>query len=493
MPYQLNPITPEKAGIPSSAVIAFIDKLREKKTVLHSLLLVKDGKLLTEAYWKPFDKYFKHRMYSTSKSFVSVAIGILIGEGRLSLNDKAMSFFTDKMPKDASPLLKMTTIRDLLRMATPYTLGATYSPNDLDWVDTLFMAETSHYPGMIFHYDTTATTMLCMIIKRITGLDFIDYLKEKLFPYIGISPDTTCIKTPCGYDWGGSGVLCTPRDLARFATICLNMGKYEDKQLVPEWYMREATSKQIDNRSTENHLETSQGYGYQFWCTRNNGFATLGMGCQVSLNLPEYGFSLVTTGDTQSVSEAYAAYVFPAFWDIIYPHLQKRATLPENKDEYKALMDKISSLSLPVCDGDMTSHIAKEISGREYKLQDNPMKIESVKFIFSGDEGEMLYTNATGDHSISFGFGHQVKGEFPEKHYFDTYIGIPSGKGYTCYTSAAWGMSDSLFIYCYAVDKYFGKIKMNFVFRDNMISVFMQKNAEWFFDEYQGFAYGECE
>lgn len=491
MSYELKTITPEQAGIPSSVISEFIDKLAEKKIVLHSLLMVKDGDLLTEAYWKPIDGNFRHRMYSTSKSFVSVAIGILIGEGKLSLDDKAISFFPDKVPEDVSPLLAMTTIRDLLKMSTPYTDGCTYSPKDPDWADTFFRAKPSHHPGMIFRYDTTATTMLCMIIKRITGEDFTDYLRPRLFKPLGMTEDIKCVKTPCGYEWGGSGVLCTSRDLAKFATICLNMGKHEDQQLIPEWYMKEATSKQIDNRSTENHVEICQGYGYQFWCLRNNGFATLGMGCQVSLNLPEYGFSMVTTGDTQSLPGGYEAYLFPLFWDTIYPYLQKKEKLSENKAEYDALQNKISSLSVPTVDGELTSPVAEMVNGREYKLNENPMNISRVKFTFEGNEGVMYYTNKTGDHEIRFGFGHQVNGTFPETHYFGDYIGKPSGKGYDIITSAAWGMEDSLFIYCYAIDKYFGKIKMNIVFRENRISILMQKVAEWFFDEYNGFACGE--
>jgi len=493
MPYALNTITPEQAGIPSSVISAFLDRMDEKGIILHSLLLVKDGDLLTEAYWNPIDKDFRHRLYSSSKSFVSVAIGILIGEGKLSLNDKAIDFFKDRQPDYVDERLAMTTIRDLLRMATPYYAGVTYSPADPDWTDTFFKMElVDHYPGTIFRYDTTATTMLCMIVQRVTGLEFTEYLREKLFKKIGIAEDTKCVKTPCGHDWGGSGMLCTSRDFARFATICLNMGKYEGEELIPEWYMREATSKQIDNRSTENHPETIQGYGYQFWCLRNGGFATLGMGCQISLNFPEYGFSFVATGDTQSITSGYAAYVLPNFYDILYPYVEKNEKLPEDPAAYAALQEKIANLSIPTVKGKMTSSFAEKVNGKEYVLRPNRMNISRVKLTFEGDEGVLDYTNATGDHSIRFGFGHQVRGVFPETHYFGDNIGIPCGKGYDILTSAAWGMEDSLFIDLFAIDKYFGKIGMNFVFKDNVLTLHMQKIAEWFFDEYYGTACGEA-
>jgi len=313
MAFELNTITPEKAGIPSAVISEFIDKLEERKIVLHSLLMVKDGNLLTEAYWKPFDVNFKHRLYSSSKSFVSAAIGILAGENKISLDDKVIKYFPEKTSEKLNPIVAETTIRDLLRMTTPSNTGTVYRFGQDDWCDPFFNMTDVHYPGTIFKYDTTAPTLLCMLIKRLTNMELTEYLNEKLFKHIGMAEDIECIKTPCGYDWGGSGVICTSRDFARFALICSNMGQHDGKQLIPEWYMKEATSKQVDNRSTMEHVEKSQGYGYQFWCLRNNGFATTGMGSQLSINLPQYKFSMITTGDTQSIPNGYEAYLIPAF------------------------------------------------------------------------------------------------------------------------------------------------------------------------------------
>lgn len=490
MPYTLNSISPEQAGIPSQAVSRFLRRMEEKQLPLHSLLLVRNGELFTEAYWKPFHRDFKHRIYSCSKSFVSVATGILIGEGKLSLEDKAMSFFQDKVPENLHPYLSETTIRDLLTMSTPYTFGATYVPEAPDWADTFFTAPISHPPGTIFNYDTTASTMLSMIIKRITGLDFVEYLKPRLFRPIGMSEDIYCIKTPCGYDWGGSGVICTPRDLARFATICLNKGNYQGQQLIPKWYMEQATSKQIDTFITDSEPETCFGYGYQFWCTRHNGFATLGMGGQLSINLPQYGFSLITTGDTQFIPSAYST-IFTTLWDTIFPYLSGPFPLPENKKDFQELEEQIAGLSLVTAHGELSSPIIPQINGKEYILSPNPMKISRIKFSISDHQGCMEYTNGSGDHSISFGFQQQYQGIFPETHYFGRYIGRPSGEGYTYYGSAGWVRPDSLLIRCQIADRYFGQLKINVAFKDNRISVLMQKVAEWFLDEYQGFAAGE--
>lgn len=494
MAYQFKSITPEQAGIPSSAVTAFINKIEERKMELHSLLLVKNGKLLTEAYWKPFDRDFRHRLYSSSKSFVSVAIGILIGDGKLSLDDKAVDFFPDKVTEDTDFRLKMTTIRDLLRMTTPYKVGRTYSPDETDWTDSFFKNELiDHYPGTVFDYNTTATTMLCMIIKRVSGQELAEFLSERLFAPLGMAKDIRCIKTPCGHDWGGSGIICTPRDFARFATLCLNMGKHNGKQLVPEKYMREATSKQIETQVTEAQPEETHGYGYQFWCLRDGGFATLGMGCQISLNFPQFGFSLIATGNTQAVPNGYSAYVIATFFDILYPFLEASSPLAENPQEYGILQDKISSLAVPCVRGALSSPVDEKINGVEFNMRPSQSGIKNIKFTFEGNEGAMHYTNATGDHSIYFGLGHHIHGSFPETYYSGDSIGIPSGKGYDIITSAAWIEKNSLLIECSAIDKYFGKLRINAVFLENTITLHMKKAAEWFFEEYRGFACGEAQ
>ena len=92
--------TPEQAGIPSASIEKYLRKLAEGRLVMHDVLVARDGKLCYEAYWKPFDPEFRHRLYSCSKSFVSVAIGMLIERGQLSLEDKCVDFFSDKAPYD---------------------------------------------------------------------------------------------------------------------------------------------------------------------------------------------------------------------------------------------------------------------------------------------------------------------------------------------------------------------------------------------------------
>jgi|GEM_PF-18199 len=384
MKYELPVCTPESVGIPSEAIERFLRRLEERYLPMHSVLMSRNGKLCFENYWEAFDKDKKHRMYSTSKSFVSAAIGILIGDGKLALDDKITKFFPDKVPENLHPYTAAATVRDLLMMATPHLYEhCTYSPDKPDWADTYFQTPPTHLPGKIFSYDTTATTMLSIIIARITGKEFPEFLRDRLFIPAGMSDDITCIETPCGHAWGGSGVLATPRDLMKFAGVFMNGGRTATgEQVIPEWYAVEATSRQIDNTLTADDYEHTFGYGYQFWRNRH-GFSCRGMGSQLAICLPEQNFILVTTGDTQSVPSACCA-IYEALWKEIYPYLVKNETLAENPDAYAALNVAWNNHPLMMLPGEKTSPRMAEVSDKTYRMDaENELKWYSARVEFT--------------------------------------------------------------------------------------------------------------
>lgn len=486
--HPLPTAVPEQLGIPSKAISRFIRRLETKRLCMHSALLLRHGRIAAEAYWKPFDADFKHRMYSTSKSFVSVAVGILIGEGKLSLDDRVVDFFPEYRDESLSPYTAATTVRDLLMMTTPFT-DCNYFPS-MDWTEAFFKMPATHLPGKSYRYDTLATVMLCILVRRVSGVEFVEYLRERLFRPAGMSEDIWCIQSPCGHDWGGSGVLCTTRDLAKFALVCMNGGRAGGEQLIPARYIADATSCLVDNAVSTSDPEHQFGYGYQFWRTRH-GFACRGMGSQLAICDPEADLILITTADTQAVPSG-CALIYDALWEEIYPYLTDGA-LPADADSHRELCECLSGLSLLTVEGSMTSPMAVEVSGRTYTLTENAMHMRNIRFTFVDDEGRITYENDTGRHELGFGFGWQSEQEFPETHYDGKRIHTPLGRGYTCHTSAAWKLDNSLVLYCYATDWYFGTLKMNFVFDGDTVTIQSEKFAEMFFTEYQGFASGTCE
>lgn len=479
---------PEEVGIPTSAIEAYLDALQDAKIVIHDLLIVRHGKLVYESYWKPMDDTFRHRLYSCSKSFTSCAVGLLIDQGLLSLEDKAISFFPDKAPADPHPWLAEMTIRDLLRMSTCWTEGATYRPENPDWEATFFKFPPSHKPGLVFSYCTTATTMLCMIIKRITGKEFTEVLRP-VFDEIGVSDDLYCIQSPCGHEWGGSGVMATPREFAKFANLILHYGEHEGKQLLPREYLKAATSKQIDNSLYHEQLDCAEGYGYQFWCTRNNGFLFNGMGNQYALCLPDQDLVLVTNGYEQ-LNAHESAEIFHAFWRILYPALSDKA-LPADPAAQARLSAKTAKLELLRPEGCLTSPISSQISGKTFTCSENTMGMKSLRFDFEDGRFLMTWENERGTHSLPVGFGHQEAADFPETHYNGVTIGKPAGRGLHCYSSAAWTMPDALMIYCHITDIHMAQLRIAVTFEDDFVVLHTRKHAEWLLQEYDGYVTGQ--
>ena len=481
---------PESVGIPSEAVERFLDRLEAYGMSMHSVLMLKDAKLLCEGYYAPFTAKDFHRMYSVSKSFTSMAVGLLIGESRLRLDSRVADFFPEYDGANLHPYLSRTTVRHLLMMADSHSDTTYHGPVDRDWIATYFNTPPSHLPGTVFSYNTASTVMLCAIVERVCGKTFLEYLKEKALLETGFSPDASCVETPCGYAWGGSGVLCTSKDLLRFAYLCMKGGNWFGKQLLPASYVAQATSKQIDNFVENSDIEHQQGYGYQFWRIRNGGGGCWGVGSQCACCLPDKDFILVVTGDNQALNPGANLEILRGLWEELYPHLEKGRSLPENAAGAAALERRLAGLKLRALQGETFSPLAERISGQTYTLSENPMGIARLCVRFDKDRGELEYENRTGKHRLAFGLCANVEQEFPETHYSGKRIGTPYGKGYRCFISAAWASEQDLLLYCQVADMYFGSIKMQLSFRGEEISLRMTKVAEWFLDEYQGWAAG---
>jgi len=480
--------TPEKQGIPSAAIEAYLRGITDEHLAMHSLMIVRHGYIVFEKYWAPFDENFRHRLYSCSKSFTSIAIGYLIGQGLLSLDDQIIKFFPDKIAgRTIDPYLEECTIRDLLRMSSAYTKGANYGVNDPDWAETFFNDEVSHVPGAVFSYCTSGTTILCHIIKRVTGKNFIEVLRP-IFDEIGVGEDIFCVESPDGVEWGGSGVCATPREFAKFAHFCLRGGYCNGKQMLPVDYMIEATTPQIDNSLYADTDELGQGYGYQFWMMKNGGFAFYGMGGQYALCFPEEDMLIVTTGYEELKITARKHAIFSNLWTTIFPALSEEA-LPEDEIANMRLEMLGDELTLEHVRGDYDSYIRPEIEGHWYYMRENAMGMKKVKFVFAGREGMMCYENATGYHELRFGINKNVKQDFPEE-YSGRRIATPYGKGYDSYNSAAWTMPDTLMMHFHIADIYLGQLRMVANFKGDTLTLHGLKHAEWFIDNYVGFASG---
>lgn len=477
MEKQLEVVRPEAIGVPTKAILDFINEVESQEIPMHSFVMIRNDKIFAEGYWKPFHVDYMHRMYSISKSVTSMAIGLLESEGKLHLDDCIMKYFPDKLPAEGvHPYIQKITIRDMLKMATAHRM-TTYKKMKIDdWVKTYFAVEPTHEPGAVFSYDTSATHTLAALVQRLSGTSLLEYLRPRLLDPIGFSKEAVWLSCPMGINQGGSGLICKTRDIAKFALTLLNEGCFQGKQLLPKEYVKQAISKQIDT-SMQPVIEERQGYGYQIWRCTHNGFVCYGLGGQLAICLPDKKFVLVTTADTQGYPTGTPG-IFEVFWKTVYPYLSE-GVLEENEEEYMALHNKLEQLRMAPIKGSAISSWKKEVQDKTYILGTNSINLKEITLGFEESQsvGSIVYKRDDQEYKISFGIGKCLEGSLEELHL-------------DMIASGAWVEEDTLRVRIQIIDEFFASIHMMIHFEADTITMVLKQAGEGLANLYEGFVSG---
>lgn len=486
-------ITPEMAGVSSAKVAELIEMLNKRNMAMHSLLMMRGDKLFAEYYWAPFNKDFCHRMYSQTKSYTSVAIGLLAEEGKIDLDRPIAEYFPEKIDIELPRHLKNQTVREMLTMTTVGECGRWFSvKEDLDrthfYLNYNRTEESTHAAGTSWAYDSAGSQVMASLVEKMSGMSLFDYLNEKIFRHLGTFKTATILKTRNGDSWGDSALVCTSRDMMSFARFVMNYGVWNGKRLMNEEYLRAATAKQVDNTEWSfGNGAYHHGYGYQIWRTEQNGFAFNGMGCQLTVCLPDRDLIFVCTADTQGIGHA-SEVITNGFYDIIVNNMKDEA-LPADKSAEAALDAATKDLALISIKGKEDSPMRAAIDGAVYECDENAMGWKKFSFSFkNATEGELHYTNAQGDKVLPFGVNHNVFGKFPELGYSNDNGGLKTTDGfmYDDAVSLAWLEDSKIGMKVQIIDRYFGNANFFFGFKGDDVTVRMMKSAEDFLDEYEG-------
>lgn len=467
-------ILPESVGIPSEAILGFINQLEKRAVNIHSFMMLKKGKLLAEGYWKPFHREFEHRMFSVGKSLTALAIGLLESQGMICLNDKICEYFKDKLPTSGvHPWIAETTIKDMLCMATPHQ-STTYKRYESDdWVASFFAVEPTHQPGAIFSYDTSATHVLSALVERLTGETLLDYLRHCFLDEIEFSKGAKWLKDPMNVTQGGSGLICTMRDIAKVAYVCSNYGMYKGKQLLPAAFLKEATKRQIDT-SMLGTLDERQGYGYQIWQTRYGGFCFYGLGGQLALCFPKYDFILVTTANTQGNTESNAP-IYDAFYNQIFPYLKSTEPIIPDTKAQQALEHKLDILEIKPLQG--IGILNGELKSQSYLFKEHTLSISKLTITCNRHEGTIDWVKENRLFSVKFGISSLEIQEFPNTRY-------------QCMSSGAWVSDSTLRIRIELIGDVFATLEISLCFKEHCLTAFIKSSGEDFLKQYEGFATG---
>ncbi len=386
---------PEQEGVSSTAVLSFIEHLEKHVDAVHSVMILRHGKVITEGWWAPYDAQTPHLMHSLSKSFTSTAMGLAIGEGKLSLDDPVISFFPEDTPKEPSWQLKAMRIRDLMIMSTGHRQEPFLFRLESNWVRAFLHAEVEFQPGTHFKYNSAATYMLSAILQNVTGETLVDYLDPRLFQPLGISkPDWDVC--PDGINTGGWGLRITTEDIAKLGQLYLQRGNWEGTRILSEEWVDLATSKQTSNGSNPKN-DWSQGYGFQFWRCRHNCYRGDGAFGQFCIVMPDQDAVVAVTSGANDMGA-----IMNAVWDFLLPAM-KPSPLAANDAAHHALRTKLGGLSLPWVSGEPRSALSERLAQRTFQLIDNDEDLKSVAFKLHEGDHRIIIETSHGIESISLG------------------------------------------------------------------------------------------
>lgn len=466
--------SPEETGIPGECIIRFIDRLHQCQIPMHSLLLMHHDRLVFEGYYAPLTAHSLHRMFSISKSFTSIAIGLLADEGRLSLEDPVIKYFPEKLPDKDSihPWVAQMTIKDMLMMRTCHASTTYKLDMSSDWVASFFTTQPTHPPGTIFHYDTSAAHTLCALAEKLTGQNMLDYIKEKLH-ILGFSEESYMIKDPFGVSMGGSGLVALPIDMMKFGYFIAHRGLVLGRQLLSSSYIDMAVSPLTASCVTAPLPSEAQGYGLQFWRNERNGFTCYGMGGQLIIFLPDYELICVTTADTQSIQGGNQQ-IYDALYEELLPHIQEQTHTPDETAK-NDLGKALSSLALKPLESSLPKNLHAG-SGRTYYVQNEASDFQSFSVLLTENAGTLSFTYKNTPCSISFGIGCMQTGAFPIYNLWYA-------------ASGAWLFDGTLLIRAHIIDAYVGVVQFQLSFQDDSLTIFMTKKEESLFHEFNGHLY----
>jgi CubicO group peptidase (beta-lactamase class C family) len=398
---------PEAQGLSSADILTFVDDADQKLDALHSLMIVRHGKVVAEGWWGPYAANEPHMLFSLSKSFTSTGIGLAIAEGKLTVDDPIVKFFPDEAPAEPSANLKAMRVRDLLTMSTGHhdeDVRDFPFQSDDSVVKAFLARPVSHKPGTFFFYNTPASYMLSAIVQKVSGQPLVDYLKPRLFEPLGIdSPVWDASKQ--GVSLGGFGLNVRTEDIARFGQLYLQKGEWQGKQLIPASWVETATARQMSNGSSPTS-DWEQGYGYQFWRSRH-GFRGDGAHGQFCLILPQYDAVIAITSGTRDMAS-----VMNLVWQRLVPAF-KTSALPADAAANAKLTARLKGLTLKTQSGTASlSPAVKALVGKTYTFSTNAQSVESIALSSADASGAVSMTVriAGTDQQIAAGPGAWRKG-----------------------------------------------------------------------------------
>lgn len=322
--------TPESQGISSDLFAALLRELdASKDTEMHHFMALRHGKVICECNFAPYPKGMWHITHSMCKSITGMAIGMLIEEEKLKLDENIYDIFPDHINAFSKIFRPVITVENLLTMTSGVTFNESGIVSGNDWLGSFLNASVNGKPGTEFQYNSLNTYVLSAIVTKRTGETLTEYLTPRLFGPLGITKYywETC---PKGITKGGWGLFLCAEDMAKLGQLYLQRGKWNGQQLVSEYWIEISTAR---------HLKTQNdtyGYGYQLWMEQRLGsFEYNGMLGQNVIIYPDMDMVLVTNaGNKEMFQDCIMLNIIRKYFPVNY---HPADVLPENPLSYSLL------------------------------------------------------------------------------------------------------------------------------------------------------------
>jgi CubicO group peptidase (beta-lactamase class C family) len=398
--------TPESQGMSSGDLADLVDSILKQGDPIHQLLVIRNGRIVLEAAFPPFRKNAPHSVYSCTKSVTSTLIGIAMGQGKIGgVDRRVLSFFPERQIAHRDARKEAMTLEHLLTMTTGLDWsewGIPYgNPDNISWkwlrspdaVQFVLDAPMSVDPGSRFNYNSGASHLLAAILRKETGQSPLAFAREQLFQPLGIS-DVLWQVDAQGLEFGGTGLVLRPRDLARIGYLFLQGGSWQGRRIVPAEWVRNAVASHVS-------VSESQGYGYQWWVESKGGYAAQGFGGQTLWVVPELQLIVVTTAGAPGEDATLPRTLMELF---VLPAARSAGPLPENPAGQARLAAALRAAEQPVARPvPPLPAVARKISGRIYKMGENQLGWQTIALTFQGAEVHVDLASRDGTDHFSAG------------------------------------------------------------------------------------------
>ncbi len=367
---------PELQGVPSAALLALFEEMRRLPSAeIHSVMVLRHGHVIGEFWQEPFRPEYKHTVYSCSKTFTALAVGIAVGKGLLDVSDRVVQYLSGYLPAPVGALSEVNsrlvrmTVEDLLTMRSGIVSDWELRNRSCEWLRDYLALPVKNRPGEVFDYDSMCTFLLSAIVQKVTGQRLLDFLRVELFRPMGIV-DVDWEQSLDGFNTGGWGLRIRTEDLAKVGQLFLNKGQWEGRQLVDAAWLEEMAAP---------HVETKyDAYGYQMWaCAESPGACRMdGVLGQYLLIYPREDMVVAITEILVSGGWRHRVLL----QELLFPELSDRPSVPG--EDCRRLQERLRDFILPLPQGRASSPLSlSRLYGWNHPVEENPLGWESITLV----------------------------------------------------------------------------------------------------------------